>query len=224
MGQGRGRLQRRAQRGQRPVQIPRERSVQGEVADHAAVEQLPTRAVLLLGRRRDAGAGQGRLPQGPHGRCRHRPGDDGSGRGRRFQDRWQDRGRAIRDGPSRLLLQQETVREGRGEGRGHQDLGRLSWRGEEDQGRRNHPDCGRSGREVADALLLFLPRDAHRRRERACRREGRKERRLQERDLRRGWQTPARARRARAVPARLSFDQAHRVLPACSATARRRWT
>ena len=25
-----------------------------------------------LGRRRDAGAGQGRLPQGPHGRCRRR--------------------------------------------------------------------------------------------------------------------------------------------------------
>ena len=164
-----------------------------------------------LGRRRDAGAGQGRLPQGPHGRCRRRPGDDGSGRGRRFQDRRQDRGRAVRDGPSRLLLQQETVREGRGEGRGHQDLGRLPWRGEEDQGRRNHPDCGRSGREVADALLLFLPRDAHRRRERAGRREGRKERRLQERDLRRGWQAPARARRARAVPARLSLDQAHRV-------------
>ena len=90
------------------------------------------------------------------------------------------------------------------EGRGHQDLGRLPRRGEEAQGRRDHPDRGRGGREVADALLLFLPRDAHRRRERAGRREGRKERRLQERDLRRGRQAPARARRARAVPARLS--------------------
>ncbi len=109
------------------------------------------------------------------------------------------------------------------EGRGHQDLGRFPRRGEEAQGGRHHPDRRRRGREVADALLLFLPRHAHRRRARAGRREGRKGRRLQERDLRRGRQAPARARRARAVPARLPHDQAHASRPACSATARRRW-
>ena len=43
----------------------------------------------------------------------------------RLQGRRQGRRRALGYGRSRLLLQQEAVREGRGEGRGHQDLGRL---------------------------------------------------------------------------------------------------
>ena len=132
-------------------------------------------------------------------------------RGRRVQGRRQGRRRAVRDGRGRLLLQQEAVREGRREGRGHQDLGRLPRRGEEAQGRRDHADRGRRRREMADALLLFLPRHAHRRRARARRRESGKGRRLQERDLRRGRQAAARARRARAVPARLPLDQARRI-------------
>ena len=132
-------------------------------------------------------------------------------RERRLQGRRQGRRRAVRSGRGRLLLQQEAVREGRGQGRGYQDLGRFSRRGEEAQGRRHHADRRRRGREVADALLLFLSRHAHRRRARAGRREGGQGRRLQERDFRRGWQAPARARGARAVPARLSLDVARPV-------------
>ena len=56
------------------------------------------------------------------------------------------------------------------------------------------------------------------------RRQGRQGRRLQERDLRRGRQAAARTRGARAVPAGLSRDQACASRPACSATARRRWS
>ncbi len=164
------------------------------------------------------------LPQGHHRRRGLRRVDDVSHRGRRLQGRRQGRRRAVRSGRGRLLLQQEAVREGRREGRGHQELGRFPRRGEEAQGGRHHPDRRRRRREVADALLLLLSRHAHRRRPRARRREGRKGRRLQERDLRRGRQAPARARRARAVPARLSLDQARASRPACSATARRRWT
>ena len=133
-------------------------------------------------------------------------------RGRRLQGRRQSRRGAVRGGRGRLLLQQEAVRKGRGEGRGHQDLGRLPRRGQEAQSRRHHPDLGRRRREVADALLLLLPRHAHRRRTRAGRRQGRQGRRLQECDLRRGRQAPARARGARAVPARLSLDLSHPVV------------
>ena len=50
---------------------------------------------------------------------------------RRLQGRRQGRRSPIRGGRGCLLLQQETVREGRREGRGHQDLGRFPWRGEE---------------------------------------------------------------------------------------------
>ena len=61
---------------------------------------------------------------------------------------------------------------------------------------------------MADALLLFLPRDAHRRRACARRRQGGQGWRVQERDLRRSWQAVARARRPGALPAGLSRDKA----------------
>ena len=167
---------------------------------------------------------QGGLPQGHHRGCRPRR-KRRCPRRRSTPSRSTARSSACRSKwRGRLLLQQEAVREGRGEGGGDQDLGRLPRRGEEAQGRRHHADRRRRRREVADALLLFVSRHAHRRRARAGRRQGRQGRRLQGRDLRRGRQAPARARRARAVPAGLSRDHACRSRPACSATARRRWT
>ena len=133
-------------------------------------------------------------------------------RGRRVQGRRQGRRRAVRGGRGRLLLQQEAVREGGREGRGHQVLGRFSRRGEEAQSRRDHAARRRRRRKMADALLLFLSRDAHRRRARARRRQGGQGWRVQERDLRRSRQAAARTRGARALPARISVDVAYAIL------------
>ena len=59
---------------------------------------------------------------------------------------------------------------------------------------------------------------------RACRRQSRKRRRLQEQHLCRGGQAAAGTRRAGAVPARLSHNEIWRNRPGCLATARRRWS
>ena len=54
------------------IQISRERGVQGQAADDAAIRRFAPEPVLQLGRRRDGGAGQGRIPEGHHRRGRRR--------------------------------------------------------------------------------------------------------------------------------------------------------
>ena len=149
--------------------------------------------------------------------------DDVADRGRRLQGRRQGRRRAVRDGRGRLLLQQEAVREGRREGRRHQDLGRFSRRGEEAQGGRHHADRRRRGREVADALLLFLSRrcgSAANTRS-PTPRPARTAASRTRPSSRRASACASSARSSRSSPA-ISRPRT-RSRPACSATARRRW-
>ena len=136
LGQDRRGLQRRAQGRQGRVQVSRERGVQGQAADDAAVRR--SRPDLFY-----SWAGGVMQAQDKAGFLKDITADVAdvetepvADRGRRLQGRRQSRRRAVRGGRGRLLLQQEAVREGRREGRGHQELGRFSRRGQEAQGRR----------------------------------------------------------------------------------------
>ena len=213
-----------AQGRESPVQVSGERSLQGEAADDVAV-QRPPRPVLQLGRRRHAGAGQGRLPQGHHRRCR---------------------------APSKPTMAPTAVDAFKVDGKVVGvpfEVGEVAFyynkklfekAGVKAEDIKTWDDFLGAVKKLKAAGITPIVVGAGEKwpmhfyysylvmriggETRAGRREGRQGRRLQERDLRRGRQAPARTRRARAVPARLSLDQAHASRPACSATERPRWT
>ena len=141
LGPDRQGLQRGASGREGRVQISRERGVQGQAADHAAGGRVAARACSTAGaaaswrRRPRPASSRTSPPTSPPSRPNLSP---------TAVDAFKVDGKAVgvpfEVGRRLLLLQQEAVREGGREGRGHQELGRFARRGEDAQGRRHHAD------------------------------------------------------------------------------------